>query len=176
MMIKKTLFHELAGEYPGYEIVQPKLLTPDSVNHFFIEDGFVMEYYPGEDGKIIAMFFGPMELVLPSHLVYSRFQFFNEAMTGIMTHGDVFRCLRRDPVFARLYREAERAYHKKVEERLYVARNLQPRERFAHLNANQPWVLKLVAEEDVANYLEVSVKVLRRFKMDEWRRSFSPYL
>jgi len=177
-MIKRTLFHELIGDDPRNEVVQPKVLTPDSVNYFFIENGHVMEYYPCEEEKIIVMFFGPMELVPMSHLVCSRFQFFDDAMVGIVKHGDVFRLLRQDPDFARMYREAEQDYRMKVAQRLYVLRNLGPRERFMHLLMSQAWVLEMVAEEDVANYLDVSVNELRRIKRDEWRRPFVsiPYL
>jgi hypothetical protein len=177
IMIKRTLFHELTGEDPRNEAVLPKLLAPDSVNYFFIEDGYVMEYYPVEGGKIIAMFFGPMELVLPSHLAYSRYHFFDGTIAGSMMHGDVFRCLRRYPIFAAIYQEAELDYRKRVAERLYVAENLTDLERFAHLKATQPWVLEVAAEEDVANYLDVSVAVLRKLRRDEGRRRFViPYL
>jgi hypothetical protein len=177
-MIKRTLFHELIGDDPRNEVVQPKPLTPDSVNYFFNENGYVMEYYPFEEGKIIVLFFGPMELILMSHLVCSRFQFFDDGMVTFMKHGDVFRLLRRDPDFARMYREAEHDYRKKVAERLYVLRNLGPRERFMHLLMSQSWVLEMVKEKDVANYLNVSVKLLRKLKRDEWRRPFVsiPYL
>jgi hypothetical protein len=177
-MIKRTLFHELIGDDPGNEVVPPKPLTPDSVNYFFIENGHVMEYYPLVEEKVIAMFFGPMELVPMSHLVCSRFEFFDGATAGILKHGDVFRLLRRDPDFARMYREAELEYRKKVAERLYILRNLGPRERFMHLLMSQSWVLEMVMEEDVANYLDVSVKLLRKLKRDEWRRPFVsiPYL
>lgn len=163
-MIKKTLFHELTGADPSMKAVKLKPLTADTVNYFFIETGHAMEYYREGDEKIVALFFGPMELVLPSHLVYSRFKVFDGDMVSITTHGKMIRHLRRDPVLRRMYRDWAMEYRAKVAERLFVAQDLGPAERFAHLKETQPWVLELVEEEDVANYLGVEVGVLRRLR------------
>lgn len=162
-MLHKTLFHELTGVDSSDRPEKIKPLTPDTVNYFFNENGHVMEYYEGENEKIIALFFGPWEFVLPSHVDYSRFTVFDGDKVGIFTYRKVIRGLRRDPWLADMYRVAEEVYRKKVADRIYVARHFTARERFDHLMATQPWVLELAEKEDVANYLGVEVWELRAF-------------
>lgn len=162
-MLQKTLFEELTGEDRRTRPEKNKPLRPDTINYFFVEEGHVMEYYQADDEKIVALFFGPWEFVLPSHADYSRFTFFDRCMNGAFMHGQVIRALRRDPELAEMYRVTQEEYRKKVADRIYVARNYTPKERFMHLMEMQPWVFELPEEEDVANYLDVEVWQLRSF-------------
>jgi hypothetical protein len=110
--------------------------------------------------------------VLPSHVDYSRYEFFEGTTAGMMQHGQVIRSLRQSPLVARMYRESVEEYRKKVEDRLYIARNLSPEERFAHLRKTQPWVFGFVEDEDIANYLGVSgeeLSELRRLYWPGWK-------
>jgi hypothetical protein len=162
-VLHKTLFHELTGEDPRTQPNKRSPLTPDTVNYFLLENGHAMEYYRVDDERMVALFFGPWELVLPSYIEYSGFKVFDGDMVGIFKHGDMIRCLRHDPILVDLYRESVKNYRRKVAERLYVARNFTPWERYMHLQGTQPWVFELAAKADVANYLGVSVRMLRKF-------------
>ena len=62
------------------------------------------------------------------------------------------------------YREIQRRYWAKVEDRIRVYWYLSAKERFDHLEATQPWVLELAREGDIANYLHVSVVLLKEFR------------
>jgi hypothetical protein len=64
------------------------------------------------------------------------------------------------------YREIQRRYWAKVEDRIRVYWHLSANERFDYLEATQPWVLELAAEEDQANYLGVEVVELRRLRRE----------
>jgi len=46
----------------------------------------------------------------------------------------------------------------------FVLRVMTPAKRYAHLKATRPWVLELAENGDVANYLRVSVNMLKEFQ------------
>jgi len=54
-------------------------------------------------------------------------------------------------------------YREKVRARVHAMQSLTAPERYAQLKATQPWVLELAKEEDVANYLGISVRMLKGF-------------
>ena len=141
-------------------------LKPTTVNYFFLERGHVMEYFRLGSGekRVVGLFFGPREFVLPSHTGFSCFQELDRVQTDRLPYRAVIRALRNYEGADERYREIQRRYWRKVAERMIVLNSMTAEKRFAHLKATQPWVLELAAEEDVANYLEVSVGMLRELK------------
>jgi hypothetical protein len=53
-------------------------------------------------------------------------------------------------------------YQEKVKARIYTLTHLEPKERLAQLEEDQPWVFDLVREEDIASYLRLNVGILKR--------------
>ena len=70
--------------------------------------------------------------------------------------------LRRFPLFADCYRMMRWKYQEKVKARIYTLTHLEPKERLAQLEEDQPWVFDLVREEDIASYLRLNVGILKR--------------
>jgi hypothetical protein len=165
IMLQKTLFHELTGVDPRIKADQPALLTPDTVNYFFLAKGHMMEYYRigPQAKKVVALFFGPEEFVLPSHTDFSTFVVLDTADTEQLSHGAIIRALRNFEGANIQYRVIQERYQEKVRARVYAMQSLTAPERFGRLKAEQPWVLELATEEDVANYLGISVGMLGRF-------------
>jgi hypothetical protein len=164
-MRRRTLFHFLTGTDVTVKTPRKRPLTPDAINHFFLEKGHVMEYYKvgPEEKRVVALFWGPGELVIPSH-PKSIFLELDEITTGVVTYGKMIRQLRRDPAFRGDYRFFKWEYKKKENERLVAVLTMGPKERLAKLEEEQPWVFDLVAEEDIANYLRLNVGILRRLR------------
>lgn len=163
-MLTKTLFHELTGVDPRVKPDYPAVLTPDTVNYFFLSKGHVMEYYRigPQAKKVVALFFGPEEFVLPGHAAFSCFEALDDAATDQLTYGTVIRALRNFTDAGNEYRKIQERYRRKVAERVRMMTLMPAEERFAHLKATQPWVLELAKEEDVANYLGMAVGMLRK--------------
>ena len=76
----------LTGLSPWTAPGQPAPPKPDTVNYFFLEQGHVMEYFRfgPADKKIVSLFFGPGEFVLPSHLHFSCFGMLDEVVSSGM--------------------------------------------------------------------------------------------
>jgi hypothetical protein len=159
-MKKRTLFDELPGTYPWVGRIDRKPPKPDTVHYFFLERGYVMEYFQAGDQRIVALFFGPGEFVIPADIDRSCFEMLDSVIAESVTYGAVIRALRNYADADLQYRKIQQCYREKVAERLKVL-GLPPVERFAWLRVKQPWVLELVAERDVADYLGISVEVLR---------------
>jgi len=164
-MRKKTLFHELTGVDPRIKGDRPTLLTPDTVSYFFLAKGHVMEFYRigPQAKKVVALFFGPEEFVLPSHTDFSGFAALDKVETEELSHRTIIRALRNFEGANIQYRVIQERYREKVRARVHAMQSLAAPERYAQLKATQPWVLELAKEEDVANYLGVTVKMLRGF-------------
>jgi hypothetical protein len=164
-MLKKTLFHELTGADIRANSERPTPLTPDTVNHFFLKSGHVMEFFQiGDDAKkVVSLFFGPEEYVLPSHYAFSTFVGLDKTTIAELSYGSIIRTLRKFPAAAFQYRGVREGYQKKVAERVRSL-DMTVSDRFAHLKATQPWVLKLAKEGDIANYLRISVSILRELR------------
>jgi hypothetical protein len=165
-MLHKTLFHELTGVDPRVKADRPALLTPDMVSYFFLAKGHVMEFYRigPQAKKVVALFFGPEEFVLPSHHNFSGFAALDKVEVENLSHGTVIRALRNFEGANIQYRKIQERYREKVRARVHSMQSLTARERYAQLKAEQPWVLELAKEEDVANYLGISVGMLRGFQ------------
>jgi hypothetical protein len=161
IMLKRTLFHELTGADPRVIGRLPIKLTPDSVNYSYLVKGHVMEYYliGRQAKKMVALFFGPEEYVIKSHAAFSTLECLDDASIESLPYGAIFRALRH-PEVAATYREIQMEYRRKVADRIHSMKSMTAPERFAHLKATQPWVFDVVEEEDVANYLGVSVGML----------------
>src|ERR1700723_2171199 len=100
-MRHRTLFHSLTEIDPATKFARKSPLTPDSINHFFLESGHMMEYYElGPEGKrIVALFWEAGELVIPSH-AQSKFLGLDELRPGaVIPYGSMIRALRSDPDF-----------------------------------------------------------------------------
>ena len=141
-MRRRTLFHFLTGEDPSVIYPRKRLLAPEAINHFFLEEGHVMEYYlvGPEKKRVVALFWGPGELVIPSH-PQSIFKELDEAMTGVVTYGKMIRKLRRDLEFRKDYQDFKLHYRIKINGRLETVYCLGPKERISKLEKEQPWVL-----------------------------------
>lgn len=159
----------LTGLSPWTAPGQPAPPKPDTVNYFFLEQGHVMEYFRfgPADKKIVSLFFGPGEFVLPSHLHFSCFGMLDEVVTDPLTYGTVIRALRNYGDADKQYRKIQQRYRQKVASRMIMRYSLTASEQYAALKATQPWVLDLAAEDDVANYLGVSVGMLGRLRKGE---------
>jgi hypothetical protein len=164
-MLHKTLFHELTGVDPRIKGDRPTLLTPDTVSYFFLAKGHVMEFYRigPQAKKVVALFFGPEEFVLPSHTDFSGFAALDKVETEELSHRTIVRALRNFEGANIQYRVIQERYREKVRARVHAMQSLAAPERYAQLKAAQPWVLDLAKEEDVANYLGISVRMLREF-------------
>jgi len=78
-----------------------------------------------------------------------------------LSHRAIIRALRNFEGANIQYRVIQERYREKVRARVHAMQSLAAPERYAQLKAAQPWVLDLAKEEDVANYLGVTVKMLR---------------
>lgn len=165
----KTLFHELTGVDPCVKADHPTPLAPDTVSYFFLAKGHVMEYYRigPQAKKVVALFFGPEEFVLPSHNDFSSFAALDTVDTEELSHSTIIRALRNFEGANIQYRKIQERYREKVRARVHSMQALPAPERFAQLKASQPWVLELATEEDVANYLGISVGMLKGLRKGE---------
>jgi hypothetical protein len=165
IMRRRTLYHILTGADVSVKIPRKRPLTPDAINYFYLEKGHVMEYYEiGQLKKrVVALFWGPNELVIPSSNA-SKFDWLDEVQPTAPTYGKIIRKLRHDPMFWEDYRDMKAWYREKVNERLVAMYTMGPKQRLEELAQRQPWVFDLVEEEDVSNYLKLTVGVSRRLK------------
>lgn len=164
-MIEETLFHVLTGIDPKARLKGGRDPNTGLGNGFFINEGHVMEFYPIGGGKrAISLFFGPKEFVLPSHPFLSAIVALDDMEIGKVEHGDMLRILRDHPSAHKYYRHIQLEQKRKEGERVYSIRHMTAEQRFLQLKEKQPWVLDIVPEEDVANYLLISMKMLKGFR------------
>jgi hypothetical protein len=166
----------LTGTDVHVKFPQKRPLSPDSINHFYLEEGHMMEYYKigPEEKRIVVFFWEAKEFVIPSHAYHSIFKPLDETVTSAIAYGKMIRQLRCDPQFRGYYHETKFDYRVKVNGRLNILYTLGPKERLAKLEKEQPWVFDLVEEEDNANYLRLNVGVLRRLRGNSWGSNSHP--
>jgi hypothetical protein len=134
---------------------------PDSTSCIFLEKGHMIEYVQTGVRKIVSLFYGPEEYVIPCHPVYSCLKRLDPVTTITFTHRNVFRTLRQYPESSAQYQGVREQYQQKVNERLRMQQMMNPVERFEYLQEKQPWVFALASRADIASYLGVTVEELR---------------
>lgn len=135
---------------------------PDSTSCIFLEKGHMMEYVQSGARKIVSLFFGPEEYVIPCHPLFSSLRSLDPVTTITFTHRNVFRTLRQFPESSNQYLGVRRQYQEKVNERLRVQQTMNAQERFTYLQETQPWVFSLVSRADIASYLGITTEELRQ--------------
>ena len=121
-----------------------------------------MEYVQTGARKIVSLFFGPEEYVIPCHPLFSSLRSLDPVTTITFTHRNVFRTLRQFPESSNQYLGVRRQYQEKVNERLRVQQTMNAQDRFAYLQETQPWVFSLVSRADIASYLGITTEELRQ--------------
>jgi hypothetical protein len=146
------------GKKPGSPV---GATTPTA---FFIEKGHMMEILDiGVPGKqIIPLFFGPGEFAIRCH-PRSNLKGLDNVSGHTFTHTMMMQTLRKFPESHVYYKEMRRLYHEKVQNRLRSLQTTSDQERYDHMVATQPWVLKLAEPGDIAAYLGVSRSFLQKF-------------
>lgn len=134
---------------------------PDSTSCIFLEKGHMIEYVQTGIRKIVSLFFGPEEYVIPCHPVYSCLKRLDPVTTITFTHRNVFRTLRQYPESSAQYQGVREQYQQKVNDRLRMQQMMNPIERFQYLQDKQPWVFALASRDDIASYLGITVEELR---------------
>jgi hypothetical protein len=134
---------------------------PDSTSCIFLEKGHMMEYVQVGARKMVSLFFGPEEYVIPCHPFYSSLKRLDPVTTVTFTHRNIFRTLRQYPDSSVQYQGVRLQYQEKVNDRLRMQQTMSPRERYEYLLEHQPWVFSLAARADIAGYLGVTVDELR---------------
>jgi hypothetical protein len=134
---------------------------PDSTSCIFLEKGHMIEYVQTGIRKIVSLFFGPEEYVIPCHPMYSCLKRLDPVTTITFTHRNVFRTLRQYPESSAQYQGVREQYEKKVNDRLRMQQMMNPIERFQYLQEKQPWVFALASRADIASYLGVTTEELR---------------
>jgi len=158
-MIIKDLFNHFLDIDPRWkEWPTGNAPTPDREGCFFLEKGHVMEYLRvGKDAKkIITLFFGPTEFVIPCHPIFSCMVSLDPISKASFSYHAVFSTIRKFPESKVHYRGVRDQYKKKVETRIYELKSLTGPERFDRLKETQPWVFSKVNEKDIASYLGIS--------------------
>jgi len=140
-------------------------VEPTTPTAIFIEKGHMMEVLDiGVPGKrIIPLFFGPGEFAIRCH-PRSNLKALDNVSSNPFTHSMMFQTLRKFPESHVYYKEMRRLYHEKVQDRLRSLQTMSDQERYDHLVATQPWVLKLAEPGDIAAHLGVSKDVLRELR------------
>src|ERR1700749_369307 len=70
---------------------------PDSTSCIFLEKGHMMEYVQTGARKIVSLFFGPDEYVIPCHPLFSSLKRLDPVTTITLTHRKTIRTLRQFP-------------------------------------------------------------------------------
>jgi hypothetical protein len=158
-----TLYRAMtAGTFSENLLGDVRSPDPDSTSCIFLEKGHMMEYVQTGARKIVSLFFGPEEYIIPCHPLFSSLKSLDPVTTITFTHRNVFRTLRQFPESSSQYQGIRRQYQEKVNERLRVQQTMNAQERFQHLQETQPWVFSLVSRDDIASYLGIAVEELRQ--------------
>lgn len=156
-----TLYHAMTATAPhAYEDLGTTP-DPDSTSCIFLEKGHIIEYVQVGARKIVSLFFGPEEYVIPCHPFYSSLKRLDHVTTITFTHRSIFRTLRQYPESSTQYQGVRLQYQEKVNERLRMRQLMTPQERYEFLREKQPWVFSLVGRDDIASYLGLTVDDLR---------------
>jgi len=159
-----TLYHAMTAAAPhSYEDHTDPGTSPDpdSTSCIFLEKGHMIEYVQVGARKIVSLFFGPEEYVIPCHPFYSSLKRLDPVTTITFTHRNIIRTLRQYPESSVQYQGVRLQYEEKVNERLRMQQTMAPRERFEFLRERQPWVMSLASRADIASYLDIPVAELR---------------
>ena len=135
---------------------------PDFTSCIFLEKGHIMEYVQAGARKVVSLFFGPEEYVIPCHPLFSSLRSLDPVTTITFTHRNIFRTLRQFPESSAQYQGIRKQYQEKVDERLRVQQMMSVQERFDYLQERQPWVFALVSRPDIASYLGITLDELRQ--------------
>lgn len=156
-----TLYRAMTATAPHAYEDRGTSPDPESTSCIFLEKGHIIEYVQVGARKIVSLFFGPEEYVIPCHPLYSSLKRLDSVTTITFTHRNIFRTLRQYPESSAQYQGVRFQYQEKVNERLRVQQTMTPRERFEHLREKQPWVLVLASRSDIASYLGINTEELR---------------
>ena len=156
-----TLYRAMTATAPHAYEDRGTSPDPDSTSCIFLEKGHMIEYVQTGVRKIVSLFYGPEEYVIPCHPVYSCLKRLDPVTTITFTHRNVFRTLRQYPESSAQYQGVREQYQQKVNERLRMQQMMNPVERFEYLQEKQPWVFALASRADIASYLGVTVEELR---------------
>ena len=164
-MLQSTFSDTLISMAGFTQVKKPgSSVEPTTPTAIFIEKGHMMEILDiGVPGKqIIPLFFGPGEFAIRCH-PRSNLKALDNVRSNPFTHSMIIQTLRRFPDSHVYYQEIRRLYHEKVQDRLRSLQTMSDQERYNHLVATQPWVLKLAEPGDIASYLGVSRSLLQKF-------------
>jgi hypothetical protein len=156
-----TLYHAMTATAPHFYEDLGASPDPDSTSCIFLEKGHMIEYVQAGARKVVSLFFGPEEYVIPCHPLYSSLKRLDPVTTITFTHRSIFRTLRQYPESSAQYQGVRLQYQEKVNERLRMQQILSARERYEYLLEKQPWVFSLVSRDDIASYLGVTMEELR---------------
>lgn len=156
-----TLYRAMTATAPHAYEDRGTSPDPDSTSCIFLEKGHIIEYVQVGARKIVSLFFGPEEYIVPCHPLYSSLKRLDPVTTITFTHRNIFRTLRQYPESSVQYQGIRSQYQEKVNERLRVQQMMTPRERFEHLQEKQPWVFALASRSDIASYLGITSDELR---------------
>lgn len=157
-----TLYHAMTAAAPHAYDDLGTSPDPDSTSCIFLEKGHMIEYVQVGARKVVSLFFGPEEYVIPCHPFYSSLKRLDPVTTITFTHRNIFRTLRQYPESSSQYQGVRLQYEEKVNERLRMQQTMTPQERYAYLLEKQPWVFALVSRADIASYLGVDADELRK--------------
>ena len=155
--MRKYWIEELPG-MPNLPYCCSGAVRPERVTSTYIEEGHFVEYldFPYDQERTVVLFFGPGEIVVKSHPVFSTMEALGRVSTAEFSYSNVFRTLRQYPEAAAQYKKVREMYEKKVADRLALARLESDEDRFRFVGQKQGWVLSNVPERLVAGYLGVS--------------------
>ena len=157
-----TLYHAMTASLPSAIVLRDtQAPDPDSTSCIFLERGHIIEYIQLGARKIVSLFFGPDEFVIPCHPLFSTLKSLDPVTTVTFTHRSIFRSLRQSPASFAQYEGVRKQYQEKVAERLRIQQTLNEEERYRHLKETQPWVFSLASRGDIASYLGVTPERLR---------------
>lgn len=157
-----TLYRVMTASLPSVNVLNETCTPdPDSTSCIFLEKGHIVEYIQLGARKIVSLFFGPDEFVIPCHPLFSALKSLDPVTTVTFSHRTIFRSLRQFPASSAQYQGVRKQYLEKVAERVRIHQTLTERERFQYLQETQPWVFRLASRADIASYLAVTADTLR---------------
>lgn len=156
-----TLYHAMTATAPHFYEDPGTSPDPDSTSCIFLEKGHMIEYVQVGARKVVSLFFGPEEYVIPCHPLYSKLKRLDPVTTITFTHRNIFRTLRQYPESSAQYKGVRLQYQEKVNDRLRMRQTMTAPERYEYLLEKQPWVFSLVSRDDIASYLGLTVEELR---------------
>jgi CRP-like cAMP-binding protein len=162
-MRNETLFEVLTGTDPKIPMMEKAVILSRNGKIQFLSAGHAAECYPIKGGKrIVSLFYGPKEFLIPSHPSLSEIIALDDAHLTSIPIDAMEEARTKYPEVQIYYHHIESEYRRKVDERIRSLKHMTAEERFGHLKATQPWVLEIVPEEDIAAYLQISAAMLKQ--------------